>query len=106
MHEICLKRITFIKCEHLCFFQQKFGTSSADFKMFNSSNYEGKNLLFKDSTKSLVAAGDKNTYQKWLGDEYLKALEALECPEKTNGSGQSMLSPVLFMMFIVIKIVL
>ena len=99
--------IPFINYEHFCFFfQQKFGASSTDFKMFDSSNYNGTNLLFKDSTKSLVAAGDKDTYQKWLGDEYLKALEALECKGKTNGSGQSILSPVLFMMFIVIKIVL
>ena len=56
-------------------------TNSSMFQLFNSSKYNGNDLLFKDSTKKLVDVGEKNTYQKWLGDDYLKDLEALNaCP--------------------------
>ena len=61
-----------------------YGINQTDFNMFqlfNSSKYNGSDLLFKDSTKKLVDVGEKNTYQKWLGDDYLKDLEALDaCP--------------------------
>lgn len=51
------------------------------FQLFNSSKYKGKDLLFKDSTKQLVDVKDKNTYEKWLGTEYLEDLKALTaCP--------------------------
>lgn len=51
------------------------------FQLFESSKYNGTDLLFKDSTKKLVDVGEKDTYQKWLGDQYLKDLEALDaCP--------------------------
>ena len=59
----------------------KYGTNetdSANFQLFNSSKYGGKDLLFKDSTKKLVDVGDQKTYQLWLGDAYLKDLEALK----------------------------
>ena len=51
------------------------------FQLFNSSKYKGKDLLFKDSTKQLVDVKDKNTYEKWLGTDYLEDLKALTpCP--------------------------
>ena len=56
-------------------------TNSNMFQLFNSSKYGGNDLLFKDSTKKLVDVGEKNTYQKWLGEDYLGDLEALDgCP--------------------------
>ena len=56
-------------------------TNSSMFQLFESSKYSGSDLLFKDSTKKLVNVGEKDTYQKWLGDDYLKDLEALDgCP--------------------------
>ena len=57
-------------------------TNSSMFQLFESFKYmNGRDLLFKDSTKKLVDVGGKNTYQKWLGDDYLKDLEALDaCP--------------------------
>ena len=70
--------------------------------MFDSDGYEGSNLLFKDSTLELVAAGNKDTYQKWLGDEYHNAVEALEC-KLTSSSGKVFLSPLLFILMAVIK---
>ena len=51
------------------------------FQLFNSTKYKGKDLLFKDSTKQLVDVKDKNTYEKWLGKDYLEDLKALRaCP--------------------------
>ncbi|KAK3752059.1 hypothetical protein QZH41_009160, partial [Actinostola sp. cb2023] len=50
------------------------------FLIFDSNKYSGENLLFKDSTKSLHDVGDKNTYRKWLGDAYSKAMDALFKP--------------------------
>ena len=69
--------------------------------MFDSDGYDGSNLLFKDSTLELVAAGDKDTYQKWLGEEYYNAVKALEC--KTSSSQKVSFSPLLFMLMAVIK---
>ena len=61
-----------------------YGINQTDFNMFqlfNSSKYSGNDLLFKDSTRKLVDVEEKDTYQKWLGDAYLKDLEALvACP--------------------------
>ena len=70
--------------------------------MFDSDDYAGSNLLFKDSTRELVAAGDKDTYKKWLGDEYHYAVEALECLV-TGSSGKAFFSPLLFILMAVIK---
>ena len=57
-------------------------TNSSMFQLFESFKYmNGSDLLFKDSTKKLVDVGEKDTYQEWLGDAYLKDLEALDaCP--------------------------
>ena len=57
-------------------------TNSSMFQLFESFKYmNGSDLLFKDSTRKLVNVGEKNTYQKWLGDDYLGDLEALHgCP--------------------------
>ena len=63
-------------------------TNSSMFQLFESFKYmNGSDLLFKDSTKKLVDVGEKNTYQKWLGDVYLKDLEALDaCPPTAGGN--------------------
>ena len=62
-------------------------TNSSGFQLFNSSKYGGDDLLFKDSTKKLVDVGNKNTYQLWLGEKYLKDLEELtSCPSTTPTS--------------------
>ncbi|XP_072539105.1 melanotransferrin [Salminus brasiliensis] len=60
--------------------QTFFGVNSAsDFKMFDSSKYEGSDLIFKDSTVSIIGVGDKKTYEEWLGQQYVEALVAMEC---------------------------
>ena len=65
------------------------------FQLFNSSKYKGKDLLFKDSTKKLVDVKDKNTYEKWLGTDYLEDLKALTAcpitPRPTAGGKNNML---------------
>lgn len=55
-------------------------TNPNRFQLFESSKYSGTDLLFKDSTKKLVDVEEKDTYQEWLGEDYLKDLEALSCP--------------------------
>jgi len=62
-------------------------TNSSDFQLFNSTKYGGSNLLFKDSTQKLVDVGDKNTYQLWLGNDYLQDVEELNsCPSHSPTS--------------------
>ena len=61
-------------------FQRVFGSDDGTaFKMFDSADYSGSNLLFKDSTQSLVDVGNQDTYDKWLSEEYVQDLEALYC---------------------------
>ncbi|KAF4079310.1 hypothetical protein AMELA_G00191730 [Ameiurus melas] len=60
--------------------QQFFGVSNnSDFKMFDSSAYDGSDLIFKDSTISIISVGEKKTYEDWLGQSYMDALIAMEC---------------------------
>ncbi|XP_057596323.1 melanotransferrin isoform X2 [Hippopotamus amphibius kiboko] len=47
------------------------------FKMFDSSNYHGQDLLFKDATIRAVPVGEKTTYRDWLGPDYVAALEGM-----------------------------
>lgn len=56
-------------------------TNPSQFQLFNSTKYNGEDLLFKDSTTTLVAiATEKQTYQVYLGNDYVKDIEALtEC---------------------------
>lgn len=46
--------------------------------MFSSEAYGQKNLLFKDSTSELVPIATQ-TYEAWLGREYLHAMKGLLC---------------------------
>ncbi|KAG2462594.1 TRFM protein, partial [Polypterus senegalus] len=59
--------------------QMMFGRGgSSHFKMFDSSAYSGKDLLFKDTTTALIKI-EKQTFEAWLGNDYLNALSALDC---------------------------
>uniref|UniRef100_A0AAY4ACE3 Serotransferrin n=1 Tax=Denticeps clupeoides TaxID=299321 RepID=A0AAY4ACE3_9TELE len=64
--------------------QNKFGSSvQASFKMFQSS--DGKNLLFKDSTKCLQTIPSGKSYQDFLGSEYMNAMNSLrKCPNSES----------------------
>ena len=68
------------------------------FKMFDSGRWNGTDLLFKDSTVKLINISTK-TYEMFLGDSYLKDLEALNAcptttasttPTQTSGTKQNM----------------
>ncbi|XP_023141531.1 transferrin-a [Amphiprion ocellaris] len=64
--------------------QAKFGTSVSDpsFKMFQSD--QGKNLLFKDSTKCLQEVEAGKSYEQFLGSEYTTAMSSLRhCSQTT-----------------------
>lgn len=55
--------------------------------MFSSEAYGQKNLLFKDSTSELVPIATQ-TYEAWLGREYLHAVKGLLCdPNRTSAWG-------------------
>lgn len=58
--------------------------------MFSSEAYGQKNLLFKDSTMELVPIATQ-TYEAWLGREYLHAMKGLLCDP--NRKSPSLLLP-------------
>ena len=69
-------------------------TNSSMFQLFESFKYmNGRDLLFKDSAKKLVDVGEKDTYQKWLGDEYLRDLEALDACPTTSTTPSTLSTP-------------
>ncbi|NXS51911.1 TRFM protein, partial [Brachypteracias leptosomus] len=71
--------------------QVYFGNSSNGngFKMFDSSTFQGKNLIFKDSTVEIVPIGEKRTYAEWLGSEYTESLEGMQTPQ-CSGAGNKL----------------
>ncbi|XP_045859512.1 melanotransferrin isoform X4 [Meles meles] len=58
--------------------QRLFSHESSSFQMFSSKAYGQKDLLFKDSTTELVPIATQ-TYEAWLGREYLHAIKGLLC---------------------------
>lgn len=68
------------------FLQAKFGSqvNDAPFRMFQSEG--GKNLLFKDSTKSLKEVPAGTNYEQFLGGNYITAMNSLrQCSETAPG---------------------
>ncbi|XP_073531115.1 melanotransferrin [Phyllobates terribilis] len=60
--------------------QDYYGSdSSSVFKMFNSSKYNEKDLIFKDSTQKIVPVREKKTYEQWLGRNYIDSIEGSQC---------------------------
>lgn len=55
--------------------------------MFDSSNYHGQDLLFKDATIRAVPVGEKTTYRDWLGPDYVAALEGM-LSQRCSGAGR------------------
>ncbi|XP_041847938.1 transferrin-a [Melanotaenia boesemani] len=65
--------------------QTMFGPSGSDssFKLFQSDN--GKNLLFKDSTKCLQEVPPGKSFEQFLGPEYVSAITGLrECSDTAS----------------------
>ncbi|XP_035676681.1 uncharacterized protein LOC118415881 [Branchiostoma floridae] len=55
--------------------QDHFGFQSyGDFEMFDSSKFEGRDLMFRDNVQRLVPVGQRNTWQKWLGSSYMESV--------------------------------
>ncbi|NXG75788.1 TRFM protein, partial [Baryphthengus martii] len=71
--------------------QVYFGNSSNEngFKMFGSSTFQGKNLIFKDSAVEIVPVGERRTYTEWLGTEYIESLEGMQIPQ-CSGAGNKL----------------
>lgn len=71
-------------------FQDLFGDdhNKNGFKMFDSSNYHGQDLLFKDATVRAVPVGEKTTYSDWLGLDYVAALEGM-LSQQCSGAGRT-----------------
>lgn len=54
--------------------------------MFDSSAFQGKNLIFKDSAVKIVPVEERRTYAEWLGSEYIESLEGMQTPQ-CSGTG-------------------
>uniref|UniRef100_A0A8B9GFY5 Ovotransferrin n=1 Tax=Amazona collaria TaxID=241587 RepID=A0A8B9GFY5_9PSIT len=70
--------------------QVYFGNSSNGngFKMFDSSAFQGKNLIFTDSAVAIVPVGERRTYAEWLGSEYIESLEGMQTPQCSGASNK------------------
>lgn len=80
---LACKILKFLFC-----FQVYFGNSSNGngFKMFDSSAFQGKNLIFMDSAVAIVPVGERRTYAEWLGSEYIESLEGMQTPQCSGAS--------------------
>lgn len=65
--------------------QRLFSHENSSFQMFSSEAYGQKNLLFKDATSELVPIATQ-TYEAWLGPEYLRAMKGLLCDSNRKSS--------------------
>lgn len=54
--------------------------------MFDSSTFQGKDLIFKDSAVEIVPVGERRTYREWLGSEYIESLEGMQTSQ-CSGAG-------------------
>ncbi|NXK28834.1 TRFM protein, partial [Arenaria interpres] len=70
--------------------QVYFGNSSNEngFKMFDSSTFQGKDLIFKDSAVEIVPVEERRTYAEWLGSDYIESLEGMQTPECAGAGNQ------------------
>ncbi|NXI61354.1 TRFM protein, partial [Anseranas semipalmata] len=76
--------------------QDYFGNNSNGngFKMFDSSTFQGKNLIFKDSAVEIVPVEERRTYTEWLGSEYIESLEGMQTPQ-CSGAGNKLIQHLL-----------
>uniref|UniRef100_A0A8C3L3F5 Ovotransferrin n=1 Tax=Chrysolophus pictus TaxID=9089 RepID=A0A8C3L3F5_CHRPC len=87
--------------------QEYFGNNSNrnGFKMFDSSAFQGKDLIFKDSAVKIVPVEERRTYAEWLGSEYVESLEGMQTPQ-CSGAGnkltQQRLLVITFVPFIIL----
>ncbi|XP_078472913.1 melanotransferrin-like [Lampetra planeri] len=71
--------------------QKQFGNDNGTrFKMFDSSGFQGTDLLFKDSTVSLFYPEGRLGYKEWLGGGLLESMEGMDC----NGAKPAVVSSV------------
>ncbi|NWZ32442.1 TRFM protein, partial [Asarcornis scutulata] len=87
--------------------QEYFGNDSNGngFKMFDSSTFHGKNLIFKDSAVEIVPVKERRTYKEWLESEYIESLEGMQTPQ-CSGSGNKMIQQHLLVTTVVLFLIL
>lgn len=56
--------------------------------MFDSSAFQGKDLIFKDSAVAIVPVEERRTYAEWLGSEYIESLEGMQTPQCSGASNK------------------
>lgn len=61
----------------VCLTQELFGRNGFEYMMFQMFESSNKDLLFSDDTECLASLGNKTTYEKFLGPEYLTTMANL-----------------------------
>ncbi|KAI8511347.1 antigen p97 [Branchiostoma belcheri] len=74
--------------------QEQFGSdeNENDFQLFDSSSFGGHDLLFRDDTQHLVEVGSKDSWEKWLGQEYLRCIRSHHSDTHSSSGQQPALS--------------
>ena len=74
-HSLVLPGTVLTVCMSVCLTQELFGRNGFEYRMFQMFQSSSKDLLFSDDTACLANLQDGTTYRKYLGPEYLKALD-------------------------------
>ncbi|XP_053160396.1 melanotransferrin-like [Hemicordylus capensis] len=71
--------------------QDFFGKGNSNgFEMFSSTDFEGQDLIFRDSAIAIMPVEGRTTFASWLGQAFLESLEGLQSLQCSGAAAESM----------------